>query len=76
MVASARISRAVGGNDTERASPGAHIFLHMSIEKAQESIGRDAVEPQPNGLTMSPYVRLNLRATESLFRTLKGQGRW
>ena len=48
--------------------------LSMALRKARESIGRDAVEPQLNGLPVSPQMCCNLRVTESLFRKLKGQG--
>lgn len=48
--------------------------LSMALRKAREFIGRDAVEPQPNGLPVSSQMCCNLRMTESLFRKLKGQG--
>ncbi len=48
--------------------------LSLALWKARESIGRDALEPQLNGLPVSPQMCCNLRVIESLFRKLKGQG--
>ena len=48
------------------------LGLRMTIEKAQESILRNPLEPEPNGLAMFPQMRCNLGMTHALLGQLKG----
>lgn len=53
---------------------GALLGLGMAIEKAREPLARHALQPEPDGLPMSPQMRRNLRVTQALRGPLKGQG--
>jgi len=45
----------------------------MALEKAREPIGRNPLEPEPDGLAVSPSMRCNLRVTEALRGEFIGQ---
>ena len=49
------------------------LGLRMALEKAREPIGRNPLEPEPDGLAVSPSMRCNLRVTEALRGEFIGQ---
>lgn len=42
------------------------LGLRVALEKAREPIRRNPLEPEPDGLAVSPYMRRNLRVTQAL----------
>lgn len=54
--------------------PRALLRLCMALKKARQPIRCDALQPEPDGLSVSPQMRRNRRMTQALLGQLKGQG--